>query len=459
MRVLNDPVPLIDDRYELLEVIASGGMATVWRARDTRLGRLVAVKRPHPAAPDDTSAVNRMNREARAAAALSHPNLITVYDYGSDEEGPYLVMELAEGPTLQAAMDRLEAGEALDIGAQIADGLTAIHAAGIIHRDVKPANVILSDRGPLLTDFGIALDPTHTAEVTAEGMVVGTPSYSAPEVMAGEPPTQASDVYSLAVVVREMLKAAGTAPAGALADALEAGTANVPEIRPDARTFGAALRGESPTVVLPPSESAVSSDSGGSDSTLVMEVPPSPSSSGELGEAEGVSRRFRVPVLLSAFLVLLVALALAFRGGDEPGLAAAPDRSTKEVDTTLVSTTTTQISTSTTLVSTSTLVETTSTSASTDPVQELRDSIEGILLQPPRSDLNQRDVAKVMDHIDKAIEEALAGDSEKAVDEFDKVAEDLDKKLDDGNRDAALAELQRLTESLGLSVEMPEDEQ
>ncbi|MGA7271977.1 MAG: serine/threonine-protein kinase [Acidimicrobiia bacterium] len=446
-------MPLIDDRYELLEVIASGGMATVWRARDSRLGRLVAVKRPHPAAPDDTSAADRMNREARAAAALSHPNLITVYDYGSDEEGPYLVMELAEGPTLQAAMDRLEAGEALDIGAQIADGLTAIHAAGIIHRDVKPANVILSDRGPLLTDFGIALDPTHAGEVTAEGMVVATPSYAAPEVIAGGSPTQASDVYSLAVVVREMLREAGTAPTGALADALEAGTASAPEIRPDARTFGAALRGEAPTVVLPPSEPAVSAGASGSDSTLVMEVPPSPIPPDELGEPEPGSRRFRVPVLLAAILVLLVALALAFRGGDEPGLAAAPSPSTTGVGTTLVSTTTTLVSTSTTLV------ETTSTSPSTDPVQELRDGIEAILLQPPRSDLNQRDVAKLMDHIDKAIDKARAGDSEKAVDEFEKVAQELDKKLEDGNRDAALAELQRLTESLGLNVEMPDDGQ
>jgi serine/threonine protein kinase len=93
-------VHLIDDRYELLEVIASGGMATVWRARDTRLNRLVAVKRPHPSPPGDPS-TDRLSREARAAASLSHPNLITVYDYGSNELGPYLVMELVDGPTLQ----------------------------------------------------------------------------------------------------------------------------------------------------------------------------------------------------------------------------------------------------------------------------------------------------------------------------------------------------------------------
>ncbi len=146
---------LVDDRYELLEVLASGGMATVWRARDTRLGRIVALKRPHPA-PAGSKTDERIEREARAAAGVKHPNLVTMFDTGGDEAGPYLVMELVEGPTLASPGREIGPTEAIDIGAQIADALAAVHDAGIVHRDVKPSNVILSERGPCLTDFGIA---------------------------------------------------------------------------------------------------------------------------------------------------------------------------------------------------------------------------------------------------------------------------------------------------------------
>lgn len=424
---------LIDDRYELIDVIASGGMATVWRAHDTRLDRPVAVKRPHPSAPDDDSAATRMSREARAAAALSHPNVVTVHDYGSDERGPYLVMELAEGPTLQQATPGLEPAEVLDIGAQVADGLAAIHFAGIIHRDVKPANVILSDGGPLLTDFGIALDPTDTAQITAEGMVVATPSYAAPEVMAGEPQTHASDVYSLAMTIREAIEGAGGSTDAALEDLLETAMSDDPAARPDARNFAEALRGTAPTRVMAPSGAGVM-DKG--ESTLVMPAHPSPPASDATEPKRGW---VPVAVLLMVLAVVLLAGALALSGGTDPDLAVEPVTSTTEVSTTVAPT-------STTLASTST------TAAPVDAVQESRDLIAAILAEPPRSDLSLRDVEKVMRNIDKAIGTADDGNAEKAMDQLEKVAAELDKKLEDNNREAALAELERLAASLGLRV-------
>jgi len=442
---LNDLLSLIDDRYELLEVIASGGMATVWRARDIRLDRTVAVKRPHPSAPDDATALHRMSREARAAASLSHPNIVTVYDFGVDEDGGYLVMELVEGPSLQEAMDQLGGVDVIDVAVGIAEGLAAIHSAGIIHRDVKPANVILSDHGPLLTDFGIALNPTTADDVTADGIVVATPSYAAPEVMAGEAPTSRSDVYSLAVVVREMLEASGTSPSPDVRRVLESAMAEAPELRPDARALGAALMGATPTVPLAPLESTAIPSVGGIDSTLVLESPPPPAVAAESGvQTRSGTRRLATAFLVLVLVVLLVVAVWALGTGDSPEPVAAP------------TTTTTAVTTSQTSAST-TSEQSTPVDAPTDPVQESRDRIEEILLQPPRSDMSPRDVEKAMNDIDKAIVEATEGDPEKAVDMFEKVAETLAKKLDDGF-DEVIDELQLITDALGLDVEMPREE-
>lgn len=441
---------MIDDRYELLEVIASGGMATVWRGSDTRLDRLVAVKRPHPSAPGGDSTPNRMGREARAAAAISHPNLITVYDYGADEDGPYLVMELAEGPTLRDTLGQLDEAESLEVGAQVAEGLAAVHAGGLVHRDVKPANIILSDRGPLLTDFGIALDPTSTAEVTADGLIVATPSYAAPEVMAGQRPTQASDVYSLGVVVRELLDATGVAPSPAIDGALESATAHDPNHRPDALSFAALLRAEAPTVNFVPGAPVALAGPGEADRTLVMEG-PSRASSPAPREADRGHRRVPVAMLVLGVLVLLFAVALAVSSGNSPGLAADSPSSSSVVGSTL-------IPMSTTVPTSTTVAPATTTSTPADRVRESRDRLEAILSQPPRSDLNEREVDKLMNKIDNAIDEARVGDPEKATDELGKVAEELEKKLESGTRDAALTELERLAESLGLRVEVPDDE-
>jgi hypothetical protein len=358
---------LIDDRYELLEVIASGGMATVWRARDTRLDRLVAVKRPHPA-PASDDYPRRLAREARAAASLSHPNLITVYDVGSDDSGPYLVMELVDGPTILEASDEIDAAAATDIGAHLADALTAIHAAGMVHRDVKPANIILSERGPLLTDFGIALDPNSTSEITDPGKVVATPSYAAPEVLAGAKPTPASDVFSLAVTIDELVRKDGAAlPSRELEAVLSPALSASPEDRPSAADFGAALRRVAPTVTLATS----------GDSTLVME--PSPA---QHDHDDDDAPRRAVP----AWMWAVGALAVAAAGLTLIGLALSDTRTPADAAATAQTTTTTIAETTTTSLPTTTtsLPITTAASSLQSSVAQTRGELESVLLQPPR---------------------------------------------------------------------------
>jgi serine/threonine protein kinase len=235
---------LVGDRYELLEVIGTGGMATVWRARDTRLGRLVALKRPHPA-PPGSDVFARFDREARMAAAAAHPNLVDIYDVGHDDDGPYLVMELIDSRSLADAPPRPET--AARIGAELGNGLAALHALGIVHRDVKPANVLLAPGGAKLTDFGIARS-VDTSELTLPGLTHGTPAYAGPEVLASGAHSPASDVYSLAALVFEIVAGVRYAPGelGRLTDpwrqVLGPALASSPEARPTAQALGAALR-------------------------------------------------------------------------------------------------------------------------------------------------------------------------------------------------------------------------
>jgi serine/threonine-protein kinase len=230
---------LLADRYELGRPLGTGGMGEVVEAYDRKLGRRVAIKRLR-AELGDPRALERFAREVRAAAALTHPNLVTVFDVGDDAGHPYFVMELVEGRTLAAAIG---AGPlAVDESARIADavlaGLAAAHRAGLVHRDVKPANVLLGHAGSIkLTDFGIAR-AVHdaTASLTATGEVLGTPTYLAPEQAQGRsvPPT---DLYAVGVLLYEML--AGAPPFLAdtpLATALAHRSAPVPSLvarRPD----------------------------------------------------------------------------------------------------------------------------------------------------------------------------------------------------------------------------------
>lgn len=196
---------ILGDRYRLDRVLGAGGMASVWLARDERLGRPVALKLLSDTLIADSAYLRRFQREARLAAALSHPNLVRVYDFGGEGERPYLAMEYIEGETLA---HHISAGAPVEFDTpSLAQGLLAalehIHAAGIIHRDIKPANVMVTRQGAVkVTDFGIA-QPEDATRLTSTGLVVGTRSYMAPEVLRGEPATPRSDLYSCGVVLEE----------------------------------------------------------------------------------------------------------------------------------------------------------------------------------------------------------------------------------------------------------------
>ena len=211
--------------YEVLAPLGSGGMGEVYRARDARLGRDVAIKVVPPAVADNPASLARFEREAQAVAALSHPNILTLHDFGKTEASAtsapvtYAVMELLEGETLRArlAEGALPQRKALDIAAQVARGLAAAHDKQIAHRDLKPENIFITADGSVkILDFGLARntgvkpgpaapDSATMAPVTEPGMVLGTVGYMAPEQVRGEGGDHRADIFALGCVLYEML--------------------------------------------------------------------------------------------------------------------------------------------------------------------------------------------------------------------------------------------------------------
>ncbi|WBB81193.1 serine/threonine-protein kinase [Micromonospora sp. WMMD882] len=211
----------LDGRYRLEQRVGIGGMSEVWRAHDVVLDRTVAVKLISPGQDDGPTSVDRIRAEARSAARLVHPNVASVHDFGTastatGQQVPYIVMELAEGETLAAHVRSgpLDWRIAVRVCAEVSAALSAAHAHGIVHRDVKPANVVLTPAGVKVLDFGIAT-ANGTTDPLPAGMVVGTPAYLAPEQLAQRPATTAADMYALGVLLYYCLTARLPYPAAA----------------------------------------------------------------------------------------------------------------------------------------------------------------------------------------------------------------------------------------------------
>jgi len=201
---------ILGQRYRLTRRIALGGMGSVWEAEDQLLDRRVAVKVLSEGLAEDEQAAERFRREARAAAGLSHPNVAAVLDYGEEDGTQFMVMELLHGETLAERLRNgpLAPDEAARIAAAVAEALDEAHRAGIVHRDVKPGNVMLTARGEVkVMDFGIAA-AGYQSRLTDSGVTMGTATYLSPEQAAGGTATPASDVYALGVVLYEMLSGA-----------------------------------------------------------------------------------------------------------------------------------------------------------------------------------------------------------------------------------------------------------
>ncbi|MEW6180052.1 MAG: protein kinase [Chloroflexota bacterium] len=202
-------VPILGNRYQLLQTIGTGGMAVVYLGRDTMLERPVAIKILREDYSKNEAFRERFRLEAKAAANLSHPNIVTVHDFGFDSDRLYLVMEYLPGTDLKTIIrerNRLPIDEAVNIIVQAATGIGYAHRAGLIHCDVKPHNILVTpDQRIKVTDFGIARAMATVHPDEKSDVVWGSPLYFSPEQAAGEPPSPASDVYSLGVVLYEMV--------------------------------------------------------------------------------------------------------------------------------------------------------------------------------------------------------------------------------------------------------------
>jgi eukaryotic-like serine/threonine-protein kinase len=324
-------------RYEVVERIGAGGMAVVFLAEDTVLGRKVAVKRLHATAPEDN--FERFKREARLGAYLNHPNLVTVFDTLSGEDGILIVMEYVPGPALADLLDegRLDPEPTVEILRGVAAALDHAHSHGVVHRDVKPANVLLGEDGAVkLADLGVAT-AAHVSQITTTNDVVGTLAYIAPERLEGAerggPPC---DVYSLAAVVYEALSGRlaqrGTTPAEVLSattnpppdlrDVWEAAPASAAAVLrrgldPDPRarpTSASALVDELESAFAPPRRRAV----------------PAPAADRPTARFERAPGAPRVPhwalAAAAAGVAALVALVVVLNlPSDDPGSASSPD--------------------------------------------------------------------------------------------------------------------------------------
>ena len=455
---------MLDDRYELINEIGSGGMSTVWKAQDTVLGRAVAIKRLHPGLARDPEATRRFKNEAQAAARLSHPGIITVFDTGEDTDGPYIVLEYVEGTNLAQILDAegpLEPARAADVARQTAAAVDYSHAQGVIHRDIKPSNLMIDSDGKVrVADFGIAktLDAGHTA--TDLGEMRGTISYMAPELLAGGPASPASDIYSLAAVTYELLT--GSTPfqaenVGATIAAIQSGaspdftgmaTENLSAIRralaPDpaerqdtATEFADALT-VGGTLPLAMAMAAVANRSSSSDEpTRVLAATPGPTPP---PRRKGWSRNWGLMAVPALAAILLLAWAMQTPAEPKDERAAA-------TSTTAASTTSSTAAPSTTTTTTTTTIPIAITP------EGIAAEIEMSLAQLRPPDFHPKDVKDIGDKLDQVMMEWEEGDQDKVAGELKSAVEKVDKLSESSERDDLLELFDRLADAMGIDIE------